>query len=290
MMPSLNLSKRSWEPRFPGQEGQSETLNCTCIRAGAKLIFAEIPQQFCFTLQQLSLSRLFQRTPNQLSPQPPAQSSLPGTPLPKFHHRSHGRSGALWHSSLSPVTNQPVRHLWVGDATGGLCRMDPDLDSPGRYAINPATCLSGFAILGGAMALDSVNNLLYFVDNQRVSQGIFRTNYLPAGDSGNGLLDRTSLFNLGGSPAGSTFPAGQTGCAMPGTQIFPNSRRSLPGRQPLVGFGKASTIIKFNNPGAATSTNFGSCQQFAQTPRHRPQQSRRRRPCVDGTRSVGRKS
>ena len=59
----------------------------------------------------------------------------------------------LYGTALSPITNQPVRHLWVGDATAGLCRMDPDLDSPGPYAINPATCLAGFAIDGGAMAL-----------------------------------------------------------------------------------------------------------------------------------------
>jgi Fibronectin type III domain/Domain of unknown function DUF11 len=186
-----------------------------------------------------------------------------GTPAPSSITAPTGAQ-VLYGTALSPVTNQPVRHLWVGDATAGLCRMDPDLDSPGPYAINPATCLSGFAILGGAMALDSVNNLLYFVDNQRVSQGIFRTNYLPAGDSGNGLLDRTSLFNLGGSPAGSTFPAGQTGCSMPGTQIFPNSAALDPEGNLWVGFGKASAIIKFNNPGAVTSTNFGSCQQFAQ--------------------------
>src|SRR3954469_4807037 len=170
----------------------------------------------------------------------------------------------LYGTALSPISNQPVRHLWVGDATAGLCRMDPDLDSPGPYAINPATCLAGFAILGGAMALDPVNNLLYFVDNQRVSQGIFRISYLPGGDSGNGSLDRTSLFSLGGSPANRTFPAGQTGCNIPGAQIFPNSAALDPEGNLWVGFAKASFIIKFNNPGAVTSTNFGSCQQFAQ--------------------------
>ena len=115
-------------------------------------------------------------------------------------------------TAISPVTGQPFRHLWVDDATSGICRIDPDLDSPGPYAINPATCLTGFAIRGGAMALDPVHNLLYFVDNQRGSQGVFRIGYLPAGDSGNGSLDSTSLFNLGGSPAGAAFPAGQTGC------------------------------------------------------------------------------
>lgn len=186
-----------------------------------------------------------------------------GTPAPSAITAPTGAQ-VLYGAALSPITNQPLRHLWVGDATAGLCRMDPDLDSPGPYAINPGTCLTGFAILGGAMALDPVNNLLYFVDNQRVSQGVFRINYLPAGDSGNGALDRTSLFNLGGSPAGATFPAGQTGCGMPGTQIFPNSAALDPEGNLWVGFGKASAIVKFNNPGAATSTNFGSCQQFAQ--------------------------
>ena len=170
----------------------------------------------------------------------------------------------LYGTALSSITNQPVRHLWVGDATAGLCRMDPDLDSPGPYAINPATCLSGFAILGGAMALDSVNNLLYFADNQRVSQGIFRISYLPAGDSGNGSLDRTSLFSLGGSPSASTFPAGQTGCNFPGPQLFPNSAALDPEGNLWVGFGKARLILKFNNPGAANSTNFGTCSQFMQ--------------------------
>ncbi len=171
----------------------------------------------------------------------------------------------LYGTAVSPITNQLVRHLWVGDATGGLCRMDPDLDSPGPYAINPATCLTGFAIRGGAMALDSVNNILYFVDNQRVSQGIFRIGYLPAGDSGNGSLDSTSLFNLGGSPAGSTFPAGQTGCTLSSTQLFPNSAALDPEGNLWVGFGKASFILKFNNPSAASSGNFGTCSKFMQS-------------------------
>ncbi|HEX3091145.1 MAG TPA: fibronectin type III domain-containing protein [Candidatus Angelobacter sp.] len=186
-----------------------------------------------------------------------------GTPAPSSITAPTGAQ-VLYGAALGPVANQPVRHLWVGDPTAGLCRMDPDLDSPGPYAINPGTCLIGFAIDGGAMALDPVNNLLYFVDNQRVSQGVFRINYLPAGDSGNGSLDRTSLFNLGGSPSGSTFPAGQTGCSFAGTQLFPNSAALDPEGNLWVGFGKASLILKFNNPGAVNSTNFGACSQFMQ--------------------------
>ena len=187
-----------------------------------------------------------------------------GTPNAQSPITAPTGAQVLYGTALSPITNQPVRHLWVGDATAGLCRMDPDLDSPGPYAINPATCLTGFAIRGGAMALDPVHNLLYFVDNQRVSQGVFRIGYLPAGDSGNGSLDSTSLFNLGGSPAGAAFPAGQTGCTLSSTQLFPNSAALDPQGNLWVGFGKASFILKFNNPGAANSGNFGTCSQFMQ--------------------------
>jgi len=188
-----------------------------------------------------------------------------GTPNAQSPITAPTGAQVLYGTALNPITNQPVRHLWAGDATAGLCRMDPDLDSPGPYAINRGTCLAGFAIDGGAMALDPVNNLLYFVDNQRVSQGVFRINYLPAGDSGNGSLDRTSLFSLGGSPSTSTFPAGQTGCNFTGTQLFPNSAALDPEGNLWVGFGKASVVLRFNNPGSLNSTNFGKCQQFVQT-------------------------
>ncbi|HEY5028696.1 MAG TPA: hypothetical protein VIK39_09835, partial [Candidatus Angelobacter sp.] len=46
----------------------------------------------------------------------------------------------------------PERHLWVDDATAGICRVDPDLDSPGPYAINLQTCpfkINGASITGG---------------------------------------------------------------------------------------------------------------------------------------------
>ncbi len=85
----------------------------------------------------------------------------------------------LYGTALNPVTNQPVRHLWVGDATAGLCRIDPDLDSPGPYAINPGACLTGFAILGGAMALDPVNNLLYFVETSAFLKAFSESTIFP---------------------------------------------------------------------------------------------------------------
>src|SRR5438309_236626 len=83
-----------------------------------------------------------------------------------------------------------------------------------------------------------------FVDDQRVSQGIFSIKYLPAGDSGNGSLDVSNLFSLGGSPSGSVFPGGGTGCPPLGPQLFPNSAALDPEGNLWVGFNKASSIVK----------------------------------------------
>ncbi|HEU4414312.1 MAG TPA: fibronectin type III domain-containing protein [Candidatus Angelobacter sp.] len=188
---------------------------------------------------------------------------IAGTPNAQSPITAPAGGIVLYGSALSAVTNQPVRHLWVADGTAGICRMDPDLDSPGPYAINLNNCVRGLA--GGAMALDPVNNLLYFVDNQRVSQGIFRINYLPSGDNGNGSVDLFSVFNLAGATAGTTFAGGQTGCSVPAGQLFPNSAALDPAGNLWVGFAKSSLILKFNNPGVATASNIGSCAQFVQT-------------------------
>src|SRR5262249_19511606 len=37
-------------------------------------------------------------------------------------------------STLNPVTGNPYRHLWTTDQGGfGMCRMDPDVDTPGPH-------------------------------------------------------------------------------------------------------------------------------------------------------------
>src|SRR5579884_4284240 len=33
-------------------------------------------------------------------------------------------------SAISSFTGQPVRHLWYGDASNGLCRVVPEIDDP----------------------------------------------------------------------------------------------------------------------------------------------------------------
>jgi hypothetical protein len=180
-------------------------------------------------------------------------------------------------TALSPATGQPVRHLWVDDATSGICRVDPDLDTPGPYALNLNTCpfkINGSSITGGPMSFDptprfldpanptAVTNYLYFADEQRASQGIIRIGYAPAGDSGQGSLDFGSVFIMGGNTTGARFGGGTTGCALPGNPGLPHATVLDPLGNLWVGFKKSGTILRFTQPGTASETGFGTCDQF----------------------------
>jgi hypothetical protein len=180
-------------------------------------------------------------------------------------------------TALSPATGQPERHLWVADATAGICRVDPDLDSPGPYAMNLNTCpfkINGASITGGPMAFDPTShfldpanptiatNYLYFVDEQRASQGIMRIGYVATGDSGHGSLDFSTVFIMGGNTTGARFGGGTTGCPLPGNPGLPAAATLSPLGDLWVGFKKSGTIVRFNQPGTATETGFGTCDTF----------------------------
>jgi hypothetical protein len=173
-------------------------------------------------------------------------------------------------TGISPVTGQPFRHLWVDDATFGICRIDPDIDTPGPYALNQNTCpfkINGASITGGPMAYDPIRKLLYFADEQRSSQGVIRIGFDPTGDNGHGLLDFSSVFIMGGSTTGARFGGGTTGCPFPfapATEGPPNALALSPLGDVWVGFKKGTDIVRFNSPGTATSTGFGTCAQFIQ--------------------------
>ncbi|HEY2393933.1 MAG TPA: fibronectin type III domain-containing protein [Candidatus Angelobacter sp.] len=227
----------------------------------------------CFQLQVLgifllSVFTLITAASGQTTINPTtATTQLAGTPDPQSPITAPSGGVILFGTAISTVTNRPVRHLWIADNAQGICRVDPDLDSPGPYAINEAICpisgLPGFN--GGALAFDSTNNLIYLVDAQaKNSLGVLRVNYHPEFDSGNGSLDAATLFSLGGAPAGKLFQGGQTGCALPGNPGSPNSIAIDPLGNVWVGFSKSSVIERFNTPAAATSSNFGTCAQFVQ--------------------------
>lgn len=197
----------------------------------------------------------------------PTTSTIQFAGTPNAQSAITGPNGGmvLYGTAISPVTNQPVRHLWVADGTAGICRVDPDLDSPGPYAINHSMCpFSLTKVTGGAMAFDRTSNSLYFVDSKSATRGVFRISYLPTGDNGNGSLDFSSTFSMGGNTSTDKFPAGQTGCLLPNNPSLPNSAALDPAGNLWVGFLRSGEIIRFNNPGAATATGFGTCAQFIQ--------------------------
>src|SRR5579872_5107012 len=105
---------------------------------------------------------------------------------------SPGGGAILPGAALNQNTGQPVRHLWSADNANGLCRVDPDLDTPGAHAINAATCVRtavGFRLAPGPMSFDPLTGNLYIVDRQGKSVGIFRFHYVQSGDSGQGLMN-----------------------------------------------------------------------------------------------------
>lgn len=180
----------------------------------------------------------------------------------------------LYGSAISAFTGQPVRHLWVADSFLSPCRMDPELDAPGPWVINPATCSfsvnrGGGAIpLGGPFAYDPAHKFLYFVDNNTASQGVIRIGYDPTGDNGQGTLDLTHGFTLAGGQFTRKGPfVGGTGCPYPGPAVN-RARPDGIALDPLgnlwVGFSDGGQILRFNSPATAEEFGFGSCDQFVQ--------------------------
>lgn len=195
----------------------------------------------------------------------PATSTVQFSGVPGASITQPDGAIVLYGTAISPATNQPVRHLWVADSSAGLCRVDPDLDSPGPYAINAGTCpFSSTKVTGGAMAFDSGNNLLYFADNRSATRGVFRISYFPGGDGGSGFFDFNTVFSMGGNSTSDSF-ASQTGCPFPGNNPQqPDSAALDPQGNLWVGFGRSGEIIRFNHPATATAATFGSCQDFIQ--------------------------
>ena len=185
----------------------------------------------------------------------------------------------LYGSQISPVTNQPVRHLWVGDSNFGMCRIDPDLDavitpgSPSPFNINVATCpfkINGLSVTGGPMAFDPATNFLYLTDEQTNSEGIFRIGYLPTGDNGQGQLDFNNVFAMVGAITGSRFSGGTTGCAFPNDSVetvvvngvaqsvplgVPNGLALGPDGNLWIAFKKQGAILRINNRSTLLSGN-----------------------------------
>jgi uncharacterized repeat protein (TIGR01451 family) len=99
--------------------------------------------------------------------------------------------------------------LWTADS-GGLCRLDPDLDAGGPFTVNTATCITtvaGVAFGPGRLAYDPLTNTLYSVSDG-AKANVARYHFLPDSDSGQGLVSTTAEFlgDGGGCGLGGNFP------------------------------------------------------------------------------------
>ncbi len=143
-------------------------------------------------------------------------------------------------TAISPTTGAPVRHVWEGDEAG-LCRVDPDLDSPGPFAVNPATCISSIQAIGfnpGRTAFDPLTNNLYTVNNSKAAS-VARLQFVPNGDSGQGLISPVVEF-LGDS----------NGCGVSGN--FPWAIALGPDGNLYLSFRKNGNLVRVLAPQAAT--------------------------------------
>ncbi len=202
---------------------------------------------------------------------PPTNSTLFSGPGPESLNTGPNGGLVIKGTAISVFTGQPVRHLWVANGGFSICRMDPELDAPGPWNINATTCTfkvnAGPVVpipLGGQMVYDPARKFLYFVDNQATPQGVIRIGFNPAADGGHGMLDFNSAFTLGGGVTGKRAAnfIGGTGCPLPGTPGQPTTLAMSPLGDLWVGFAASGEILRFNSPGTATATGFGSCSQF----------------------------
>ena len=151
-------------------------------------------------------------------------------------------------SGINPVSGKPYRHLWSGDQGGfGLCRLDPDIDSPGPHLMNAATCIpfvAGVAFKPGQMAFDPGTSNLYTVDMQANTHGIFRLHFIPAADNGHGGIDIIHQEVLAGN--GGAGHNGLPACGIAGN--VPNSAVLGPDDNLYVGFKQSGDILRITAP------------------------------------------
>lgn len=187
---------------------------------------------------------------------------------------SPGSGVVLTGTAISAFTGQPVRHIWYGDSSNGMCRIDPELDDPnliepspgiGRFNNIERTCI-GFIQAGGFVPLqltfDASTNTLYAADQPRTANGVIRMHYDPTGDNGQGSMDPIHVESLmgaqgtrngaGGCPVVTDPRNGATPVQMFAATLGPDG--SL-----YIGWARNGTIARINNPATFDPSNDADC-------------------------------
>jgi uncharacterized repeat protein (TIGR01451 family) len=176
-------------------------------------------------------------------------------------------------TAISTFTGKPVRHMWYGDASNGLCRIDPEVDDPTQSTIPgigfhnniERTCV-GFIQAGGfvpfQLTFDASTNTLYAADEPRTANGVIRLHYIPSGDNGQGSVDPIHVESLMGS---TTARNGAGGCPVitdPRTGNTPVQMSSVslgPDGNLYIGWIRNGTIARINSPSTFDPTSDADC-------------------------------
>ncbi|HEY1936987.1 MAG TPA: fibronectin type III domain-containing protein [Candidatus Angelobacter sp.] len=186
---------------------------------------------------------------------------------------SPGSGVILEGTAISTFTGKPVRHMWYGDSSNGLCRVDPEVDDPtvsstpgiGFHNNIERTCV-GFIQAGGFVPLqltyDASTHTLYAADQPRTANGVIRMHYLPSGDNGQGSMDPIHVESLmgaqgtrnaaGGCPVVTDPRNGATPVQMFAATLGPDGNL-------YVGWARNGTIARIPHPATFDPGNPNDC-------------------------------
>ena len=185
-------------------------------------------------------------------------------------------------TAISKFTGQPVRHLWYGDTSNGLCRIDPEVDDPNLVGPAPGigyhfnviqTCIGTInkaAFTPGQIAFDAATNTVYTTDIGRTTAGIIRLHYIPTGDSGQGTIDPIHVESLQGTQITRNATGGCPQIADPKTgtkvPIVPDAAAIGPDGNLYVGSIRDGAIIRILSPATFDPNLDSDCKNKIQIP------------------------
>ncbi len=206
---------------------------------------------------------------------PTAGVVLAGTAPSQFTNGPAGPDGlfACQEPGATAPCN-PVRHMWYGDASNGLCRVDPEIDDPdvtepspgiGRFNNIERTCI-GFIQAGGfvpqQLTYDASTHTIYGADIPRTANGVIRVHFDPSGDGGQGATDPIHVESLmgaqgtrnaaGGCPVVTDPRNGATPVQMFAASLGPDGNL-------YIGWARNGTIARIPHPATFDPSNDADC-------------------------------
>jgi uncharacterized repeat protein (TIGR01451 family) len=206
---------------------------------------------------------------------PTAGVILTGTAPSQFTNGPLGSDGlfACQEPGSTSACN-PVRHLWYGDASNGLCRIDPEVDDPdltepspgiGKFNNIERTCI-GFIQAGGfapqQLTYDALHHIIYAADIPRTANGIIRVLYDPSGDNGQGATDPIHVVSLMGAQGTRNAAGGCPAITDPRTGAVPVQMFAAtlgPDGNLYVGWARDGAIARIPHPDTFDPNNDADC-------------------------------